>query len=150
MKKIIILLFILIFISCNSDDDNKTPFEPVNVNFTTIGQGTSGVYGNINQSNIIIDNENDWMNLLNEISSSGSVSLDFFSTTTVDFDTHDVIAVFLEVKTNRWKVEITEIIENQESLNVTFIDNPQIGDALTQPFHIVQIPKTEKAIIFNQ
>lgn len=149
MKKIIALLFIIIFISCNNDDDSNTPFESVNVNFTTIGQG--GFTGNegISQSNLVIDNENDWNNLLDQLNSNSNVT-DFFTTTVIDFDDNVVLAVFLEIKPNLWVVEITEIIENQESINVTFIDNPQIGDALTQPFHIVQIPKTEKAIIFNQ
>ena len=52
MKKIVVFLLISIFISCNSDDDDSnTPFEPVNVNFTTIGQGSLTGNEGILQSN---------------------------------------------------------------------------------------------------
>lgn len=154
MKNIITLILAIALISCSSDDDNynddNTPvFEPVHVEFTTIGKGTTGVFGNISASNLFITNENDWINLLNQVSTNGSVSLDFFSTTDVDFNTSYVVAVFLDIKPNRWLVEITEIIECESSIVVSIYDFPQIGDAITQPFHIVKIPNTDKPIVFE-
>lgn len=147
MKKIIALLFILILISCNNDDDSNTPFEPLDLNFTTIGQGQMTGNEGILQSNLVIDNENDWNNLLNQMNSSFAVTDLYFNSTQIDFETEMAIAIFLEVKQNGCIVEITSVIENQSNINVFYDEIQQITAIINQPFHIIKISKINKPIV---
>ena len=63
-----------------------------------------------------------------------------------------IIAVFDKIYGNGGhSIDIIKITENENKVIVT-IENILGGDAtsiMTQPFHIVKIPKTDKLIIFE-
>lgn len=148
MKNILLILTIAL-ISCSSNDDNGNK----NVNFSLIGQ--SELHGNgaenIEKSNLIIENTTSWNDLIDKMNTVNNVS-DNFTETDVDFSQYIVIAVFDEIYSNGGhSIDIVSIVENEINLTVK-IDNLMTGDdtqIITQPFHIVKIPKTDKQIIFE-
>ena len=147
MKSIILILSLFLVTSCNSDDytTQSTP-----INFTEIGKGA--LFGNgsegIVQSNMVIDNTTDWQNLMNQMNSVNNAT-DGFSETNIDFSTYIVIAIFLEVKQHGWEVEISNIEENTTNIMVSKTETEADNSVITQPFHIVKIPITNKPIEFE-
>lgn len=74
---------------------------------------------------------------------------------TIDFGKDMLVAVFLgERSSGGYGIEVSRIIETQDAVEVTVIEaSPGSGCpvtlALTQPYHIVKIRKTDKRVIFN-
>ncbi len=146
MKILIIFFTIGLLSSCNNDDNSD--FQSSEINFTEIGKGA--LFGNgtegIAQTNIVIDNTTDWQNLMNQMDLYNDVTTQF-SETNIDFNAYTVIGIFLEVKPSGWEVETENIIENENNIKVSTIENEYVTGVITQPFCIVKIPKTEKTII---
>lgn len=148
MKNIFLILITIALISCN-DDDNGVK----NVNFSLIGQ--SVLHGNgtekIEKSNVVIENTTSWNDLIDKMNTVNNVS-DDFTETDIDFSQHIVIAVFDKIYSNGGHtIDIINITESEINLTIK-IDNLMTGDdtqVITQPFHIVKIPKTKKQIIFK-
>ena len=145
--KILIFLFgIGLLNSCNSDDNSE--IKSTKINFTEIGKGA--LHGNgqegISQSNITITNTNDWLNLISQMNSVSNVS-DNFTEIDIDFNEFTVFAIFLDVKGNGWKIEIENIIENENNISISTQETEFANSVMTQPFHIIKIPKTTKPII---
>ena len=69
----------------------------------------------------------------------------------VDFNQYQVIAVVDVIHSNGgWSLDITDITEYDDKIVVTY-SNLKTGndtDALSQPYHIVKIPKSDKKIEF--
>ncbi len=135
--------------SCSSDDDSTT-IQSTPITFSEIGKG--GLFGNgtegIAQSNMVIDNTTDWQNLMTQMDSYSNVTT-LFSETNIDFNTYIVIGIFLEVKPSGWEVEIINIEENTTDIMVSKTETEAINSVITQPFHIVKIPITDKPIEFE-
>ena len=149
MKNMFLILSILLTIySCNKNDDNQV--FPQNKEFDVIYNGALSGNGSegITQSNMVINNTNDWENLMSQMNSVNNLS-DNFSETDIDFNDYIIIAVFLEVKSNGWEIEITNITENENSLVVSTNETELISSVITQPFSIVKIRRTEKTIEFE-
>ena len=149
MKTLILILGIILTTSC-SDDDNKSITQNTSISFTEIGKGAlsgNGAEG-ISQSNIVITNSAEWQNMMIQMNSVNMVTNEF-SQTNVDFSSYTVIAVFLEVKTSGWQVEISDIIENEKNIVVSKTEEKGVNSVITQPFHIVKIPVTSKPIVFE-
>lgn len=146
MKTIILTFSLFFMLSCNNNDDSN--FQATEINFTEIGKGTLNGNGseNILQSNILINNQTDWQNLINQMDSYNNVS-NSFTEITIDFDSYSIIAVFLEIKPTGWGVVITEIVEEVNSIVISKSENESIALVISQPFHIVKIPKTNKEIV---
>ena len=149
MRNMILILSItLSLFSCN--DSKNMDSLPQNIAFTIIsnnalrGSGSEG----ISQSNMVINNTTDWQNLITRMNSINNVS-DNFSEIDIDFDSYLIIAVFLEVKSSDWLIEVTKIIENENNLVVTTNENESIASVIAQPYSIVKIPITEKTIEFE-
>ena len=147
--KIYVLLFLLTssLISCNKNDiEEKTN----SITFTEIGKGA--LYGNgaegIPQSNLVITNNTDWQNLMNQMNAVNNVT-DNFTETNIDFSVYEIIAIFLDVKGNGWEVSITDITEDNANIYVDKSEKEYDNSVITQPFHIVRIPKSNKPVIFN-
>jgi len=147
-KILLILIFsVALFLSCNKEQEtnSQTP-----VQFTEIGKGA--LYGNgqesIPQSNLVIDNDTDWQDLMNRMNSYNNVT-DNFNETNINFSQYEIIAIFLDIKPNGWEVEITTIDDNGSSLIVNKMESEADNTVMTQPFHIVKIPKTNLPIEFN-
>ena len=60
-----------------------------------------------------------------------------------------VIAVFLEIKPTGWEVEINGVVENENNITIIKEEMELDNTVITQPFHIVKIPITDKEIIFE-
>lgn len=148
MKTIIIIFSLFLATSCSRDDNATTQSTPIC--FTEIGKGA--LFGNgsedIVQSNMVIDNTIDWQNLINQMNSVNNVTNEF-SETNIDFNAYIIIAIFLEIKQHGWEVEISSIVENTNSILVSKIETEAINTVITQPFHIVKIPITNKPIEFE-
>tara|TARA_R110002124_G_scaffold103270_2_gene252057 strand:- start:5241 stop:5675 length:435 start_codon:yes stop_codon:yes gene_type:complete len=143
----------LIFVvSCNNDDDNNPEFQPTEIAFTEVGRGS--LLGNgdegISESILLINTDTDWQNLMTQMNINGNTTAGF-SETDIDFETYSIIAVFLDVKLTSWYLEITNIIENETNITVTIDEYQPIIflNSITQPFHIVKIPKTDKPIVLD-
>jgi len=148
-KNLFILLTILLFISCDNDEtDNE--FHPIEINFTEIGKGTLSGSGqeNISQSNLIIQNQAEWQSLMDNMNSIDNVT-SIFSETEIDFENYTIIAIFLEVKGNGWEIEINNVIENENSINISTQETEYDTLAITQPFYIAKISNSDKTIIFE-
>lgn len=147
-KILIIAVIFGIAISCNDNDDDLNP-----INFTEIGQ--NNLYGsgeeNILQQNLTISDTETWNDLLDKMNTANNES-DEFTETDIDFEEFVVIAVFDKIYGNGGhSIDIIKITENENKVIVK-IENIMGGDAtsiMTQPFHIVKIPKTDKLIIFE-
>ncbi len=148
MKNILIILTIALM-SCSSNDDNLNK----NVNFSIIGKGQLHGNGteNIEKSNLVIDNTTSWNELIDKMNTVNNVS-DGLSETDIDFSQYLIIVVFDNVYSNGGhSIDIISIIENEINITVK-VDKLMAGDdtqVITQPFHIVKIPQTEKPIIFE-
>ncbi len=142
------VLFVL-FTGCSSDDEN---FEPIEVSTLLIGKGN--LYGNgsenIIQQNLILSNPNSWNQLIVQIDNINIT--DNFTEIDIDFSEYLVIAIFDEIKSNGGhSIDITRVTEFEDKISVQ-IKNILQGDAtlvITQPYHIVKIPRSNKLIIFN-
>ena len=145
MKALILFLSIFTFIAC---DNNSTKYSITT--FTEIGKGS--LYGNgeegISQSNKVISNSEDWQTLIDQMNSINHVT-DHFEETNIDFESFTVIAVFLEVKQHGSEVEISKIEEDINSIIVSTTETEYEYLTITQAFHIVKIPITNKTIKFN-
>lgn len=96
-----------------------------------------------------IRNQEDWdalrvkMNAVNH--AQGDVS--------IDFERSIVVAFFDKIRPNGgYTLEIVEIIESDIVIKVMYKSIAPSGmatDIMTQPFHIVKIPKAEKLIVFS-
>ena len=132
----------------DNDDDDLNP-----INVTEIGQ--NNLYGsgeeNILQQNLTISDTETWNDLLDKMNTANNES-DEFTETDIDFEEFVVIAVFDKIYGNGGhSIDIIKITENENKVIVK-IENIMGGDAtsiMTQPFHIVKIPKTDKLIIFE-
>ena len=149
MKRIILLLNIIILISC-TNSETEIENSPSSIELIEIGKGTltgSG-FENISETKTLIKNEEDWNNLISQMNSIENVSSGF-NLSEINFETHFIIAIILELKGTGWLINITEVIENSDNLVVSTKEIDQSTLAYSQPFHIVLIPKTEKEIIFE-
>lgn len=149
-KIVLILITVFSFVSCNNNDDE--PFTPINIQFDLIGSGNLTSMENIISGNNVINNQNDWNILINNMNSINSDTTNSFTTNNINFQTHLIIAVFDEIRMNNgFLINITNIIENQNNLTVDVVQsNPgSIQSVITQPYRIVRIPITNKPIIFE-
>lgn len=143
----IVLFAFCIFIFSSCSDNENQDFN--SVEFTKIGQGTLSGSGkeNIIKSNLVITNKTDWQNLLDKMDTVNEVTPGF-SETSIDFEHYQIIAVFLDIKTSGWDVEINEINGNKDVIVVSAKETEYVSTVMTQPFSIVKLSKTNKKISF--
>jgi len=151
MKKHILLFSILIWsvLSCDNNSLEETPLTMINIYKGELyGNGQE----NISKQNTVIKNTSDWDELMDKMNSVNNVT-ERFSETNIDFSNYIIIAVFDEVKMyGGHSIDITSITEHDENIIVS-VENLLPGGlaaVITQPFHIVKIPKTNKPIVFEK
>lgn len=120
--------------------------------FVTIGKGNLSGTGieNIPKHSIVITNQADWLDLIDAMNTQNNVS-DKFTETDIDFNQYQIIAAFDELKLYTGStIDITEVTEVQSSIHVKVENIHSVGflAALSQPFHIVKIPKSDIPIVF--
>lgn len=135
------------FIACSNDDAQSGDNFPKDIPFTNILKGATNENSGISKSIIIIKNINELQSLLNKLEYSNNNGIDYGS---IDFDKFYLMAVILEIKGNGWEVEVTNIKEFKENVKVSIKDTPFMSAVITQPFHIVKIPKIDKDFIFDE
>ena len=115
---------------------------------TQIAKGSLHGTGNVQKQNTVITTALEWEALLAKMSTPNPMP----SLSTIDFEQYQVIAVIDVVRpTGGWSVDITDIVEYTDKIVVTYSNLNTGGDAptiITQPYHIVKIPKSVKEIEF--
>ena len=160
MRNIFLLLVCLIFLSCNNNDEpTPIPFVPVTITPTLISKYNIGVSSSIgiSEQKTIYNESTNWNLLLNQIEDyylplGEDYLAQHFLETNIDYTNYTVIAVFDRVYGNGGhSIDITNITEYENTIVVT-VENLLTGNGssvITQPYHIVKIPKTNKPIIFQ-
>ena len=143
MKKIkhVVLLTIMLtvvvgFSSCKKEKGEKIPF-------TTIAKGEKA---GIPEQSTIIHTQEEWKEL-------GIAMHSDFDEIEIDFETHKIIVVIDEVRPCvGFSITIVRVTEYLNKIVVSIDLTTPLGpclSALTQPYHIVKIPKTIKKIQFQ-
>lgn len=147
--KTLIFVFISIFslLSCNSNEDENFTSQSI----TPILIGKSSISDpNPPLQNSLITTQSQWSLLLSSMNAINNVSNNF-TETNINFNSFDVIAVFRNPVSNSTStVDIISIVETQTNRIVT-IQNliNGISSDISQPFHIVKIPKSTKPVVFQ-
>lgn len=152
----------LSLITCTSNDNEQqkkqisetlafTPIAQHEIVYHTLtGAGQEG----IEQATKVIGSARDWRALIQAIAympEGNAAVVAILENATIDFEHEDVLAVFEAIKTtNGYHIEIIKVEEYEKELRVTIQRLQKGGDAtvMTQPFHIVKIPKRSKPILF--
>ncbi|MEQ8475498.1 hypothetical protein [Fulvivirga sp.] len=154
MKKIFIpFAFLLVLFACSTDIDQELETTPVSIETKIIAQ--SNLYGGgaegISKDRLIIKNESDWNELISKINSVNAET-DNFSETNIDFNTHQIIAVFDDIKsTGGYSMEMIVTKSNQQIIaKVTSkgFEGAAIT-VITQPYLIVRIPQSDMPVVFQ-
>lgn len=152
MKKSILAFFVFIIItSCSSNDEtvNSNVINPVEIGSGKLfGSGSE----NIIQHNSVITNQADWVALINQMDLVNNTS-STFTEVNIDFNAFQLLVSFDQVRENGgYSIEISEVIENQNTIDVsvdTILPSEITTQIITQPYHIVKIPKSTKQVVFH-
>lgn len=150
MKQIFFIFSILLaFASCNSDDsDDKSS----NVTYSEILKGDiyNGKDSN-SKANLVIKDEKSWNDVLSKMNLILPANV-IFPDTNVDFTKYQVIAVFDQMRNyGGYSIDITKITEtrNRIIVKVEQLKPGGIAAVITQPYHIIKMPKSDKKIVFD-
>ncbi len=148
------ILLTLSSCSTNSTEPSTVPpaasFTPITIAPVLIGKGSLFTTENIVQQNTVINNATNWNNFISPIGQF--ILQNYFTTTSVDFNNYQIIAVVDRAYGSPGKIiTIADITETGTNIVVSVRIS---GDFLfttsaSQPFHIVQIPKSPKPVIFQ-
>lgn len=154
MKKLLTSFVFLVMLSaCSTDIDQELETTPVSIETKIIAQ--SNLYGGgeegISKENLTIKNESDWNELISKMNTVNTET-DNFSETDIDFNTHQIIAIFDEVKsTGGYSLEMA--VTRQDQQIVAKITQKAFEGAaitvITQPYLIVRIPKSDLPVVFQ-
>lgn len=142
------VLALLMFSCQNKEKTNSV--KPVE--FSTLSQGDlkgNGEEG-IGKSKLIISDQKAFEVLL---AKTNAVNDQISPAPTIDFDQSIVLAVFDEIKSHGGhSIDITEVSEHEDRFVVQIerLNEGGMLTVITQPYHLVKIPKTTKPIIFKE
>ena len=149
-------VFALIFLaSCRSVDNSiqYEPMEPKDRGISFIGRGELHGAGEekIEEGGLVIDNQEDWDDLMAKMNKVNNVS-DGFERQGVNFEEETIIACFDKVEsTGGYEFEVKQVIEKTSLIEVHYTVMAPKGPAitiLTQPYHIVTIRPSTKPVKF--
>ncbi|TDS58866.1 hypothetical protein [Myroides indicus] len=158
MKKFLIIVCLSLgMIACSSDDNRQDKgFEPVTLEMKEImhnylsGEGREG----IGKENRVITTITEWQDLIDQINQKnekeGRIAT-VLKKADIDFQNEIILAVFEEVLMNGVDtIDITKVEEQEKEVVVTIerLIKGGITSVITQPFHIVKIPKINKPVVF--
>lgn len=148
MKQILIIFSILfVFTSCDSNES-----EPSNITFTEIYHDDyfNGDY-KTPQANLVIKTQSEWDKLTATLK-LGPKPWQNSIIPSVDFNKYQVIAVIDQVRNyGGYSIDITKITQtnNRIFVKVEQLSPGGLTAVITQPYHIVQIPKSNKTVVFQ-
>lgn len=147
-KVYLLITFVaILFLSCNKNNNEEN--QPVNITPVEIAKNHF-MSNHVNPSNYVIKTQIEWNNFIALINNSINVNY-VIGQPNIDFQNDMVIAIIDSVySTGGWSVDITNVIENSNSITVNYT-NLETGDdtmIVVQPFEIVKIPKSNKPIEF--
>ncbi|PZR19536.1 MAG: hypothetical protein DI539_13655 [Flavobacterium psychrophilum] len=159
MRKIIFSgLLLAAMVSCQNDDastTNNSNSDPSLVEFTSVGK--ENLYGNgaeeINESNLVINDNAAWQDLLGQMTTVNDLPFGF-GDPNVDFSQWTVIATFDKVQmSGGFAIDVVSVTEENGGV-VVDVEKTGGGSGaeatvITQPFHIVKIPKTNLPVTFE-
>lgn len=140
-----LILSLFVLTSCSNDDNEVIAND---VQFSTVGKNSLNGGENVSQSNFVFNNQTDWNNFLTQVDAINNLS-DTFTETNIDFSTFTVIAVVEEIKTSGSEISVVNVTENTNTIHVTSELTMFASTVISQPFHIIKIPKTNKQILFQ-
>ena len=148
MKQILFILSIFFTLTSYSNDDSASS----KVEFTEVYHGDffNGDYNNP-KANLVIKDLAEWNKLLVKLNLDIKPWQNAISTD-IDFEKYQVIAVIDEIRNyGGYSIDITTITqtENQILVKVAQLNSGGIATAITQPYHIVKIPKSNKKVVFE-
>lgn len=146
MKTLILSTFFFLAISCNNSDDSNS-FVPQTITPVLIGKGVHS--GSALQSNLVITNQTDWLQLMNSLTSANTSN---FTETNIDFNNFQLLVSIDGTRPNTgYSIDISNVIENTTNITATvsILNSGNGFTVLTQPFHIVKIPKSSKPVVFQ-
>jgi hypothetical protein len=125
---------------------------PVEINPVLIGKGEITYWEGFTVPKRVITSVEEW----NELKTSMRNRVhepNTFDESDIDFSAYQVIAVFDEIRTSGgWSIDITGIVEYSDKIVVS-VTNLKTGGqttVMTQPYHIVKIPVSDKEIVFQK
>ena len=139
------LVYLILGLDDGETENSDLKFETVEQKQTS-GFKESGEY--------VITSENDWQELWNQVYNSGS-QLNEPDLPEINFDKEMAIAVFFGEKgSTGYNITIDFIKEFDEYVQISVLEESPdkgciVGSALTQPFHMVKLPRTDKEISFE-
>lgn len=155
-KHLFIAIFGLVLMGCQSDDSTEPGItDPVNIEFTNVakhelwGAGEEDIVG----GNLVINTAEEWQGLLQQITSVNALP-ENFGDTNIDFSEFTVIAVFDDLQMSGGHyISIESVVQTNTTVIVT-VDSSMDDEAnvtliITQPYHIVKIPKTALPVVFE-
>jgi len=146
---VIIALIGTVLYIINTEPTRKSRFM-VRFETKTISQGAYS--GHPEQASYIIDNQEDWQELWQKITAKTWPAP---ALPEVDFDNYMLLARFMGERTSGgYRVEFVVVLEAEEKVYAAVLETSPGPDclvtaAMTQPYHVVQIPRTKKEIVFN-
>lgn len=152
-KHLLLLLCSILFIatSCRDDKDEEQVESKNQINFQLIGKGNF-VGTNVPQQNTVVTNTTQWNLFLNQIDTQNNHPSSGFTETNIDFNQFMVILVVDAVYPNGGhSVDIMTVDENAQNIEVDVekLLQGNVTTVVTQPYHIVKIPKIAKPVLFN-
>ncbi len=104
---------------------------------------------NLERQNFAIKTKTEWANLLEAMNFTAGEDSYLMS---IDFSKSQIIAVFDRSHPGEsWSIDITDITEYADSIVVTYTNliAGEKSSRIIQPFHIVEIPASDKRIVFQ-
>lgn len=146
MKNFITLFIIVSLLGCSNSSTLESE-----INFSLIKKGSLNGSEGVTQSNLIVNDNTTWNDILNKIVSIGN-PIDHFTETNIDFNRYQIIASFDKVYgVGGHTLNIETIKESGNNLVVITkkTDDKSVISVVSQPYHIVKILKTDKNIVFE-
>ena len=149
MKTTLLILSLFLSLGCNNSDP-QTPFQSTEITPILISKGEL-FNGNYNPTRHIeiFDNSTSWNTFVADVWSIATAPDEAI----VNFDEHIVIAAFdMPQPTGGHSIDIVSITENAETIVVVIdkLNNGDLTQIVTRPYHFVKIPKTTKEIVTEQ
>ncbi|MDG2193900.1 MAG: protease complex subunit PrcB family protein [Polaribacter sp.] len=144
MKTIILIFSIFLVTSCDNSQFQSTEITPVLI---SKGEMFNGNY-NPTKHNKIFDNSTEWNYFITDVWAIATIPNEAI----VNFDQHIVIATFDKPRsTGGHSIDIISITENSNNIVVIVekLNNGDLTQIPTRPYHFVKIPKTTKEIVFE-